>query len=117
MKIINIPRGYGKSTRAVWASELCDVPILTATERHKKLLKELAEKENVKMPDPITVSDLWKNKGGDTRFLERGIIIDEVFLVLTYLIYYVSGLNIPIKMVTFSEDQYKTINFEQSEGK
>ena len=44
MKIINLGRGQGKTTRLLYASEWQDTPILCATYQEKRYLMDMAEK-------------------------------------------------------------------------
>lgn len=115
MKIINRPRCSGKSTRAVWASELYNIPILTHSETSKKILKELAKREKAEIPEPMTIYDLSYMRGKSHQIIERGIIIDELFLVLESLLSYVCGFNIPIKLVTFSEQDCNDSDYQSNE--
>lgn len=44
MKIYNLPRGYGKSTRMVYISDFLNVPILVCNKQRAEHIKDLAKK-------------------------------------------------------------------------
>ena len=104
MKIINLPRGYGKTTRMLYASEFNDAPILCVSQHHKQHLLDRAKELNLQIPEPITPSDvmggIFKTSRGDT-----DILIDDAQAVLRYLL---SGLGMTgnIKAITITDEEY-----------
>lgn len=63
----------------------------------------------------MTIYDLSHMRGKSHQVIERGIIIDELFLVLESLLSYVCGFNIPIKLVTFSEQDCNDSDYQSNE--
>lgn len=98
MKIYDIPRGTGKTTRALTISEYNAAPILCSTRRERELLIHEAKKRSFNIPDPITVAELYGRK------LPNGVVIDELFSVLKQLIAELNGIPVDIKAVTFSSE-------------
>lgn len=102
MKIINLGRGQGKTTRLLYASEFNDVPILCSTLREKRYLQEQAKRYGLKIPEPITVSDVTSNtlRGGEE--ILKDILVDEAPMVLQNLLNQL-GMHGGIKAITLTE--------------
>lgn len=102
MKIINLPRGYGKTTRLLYASEFNNIPILCADKNYKQHLLDSAKKFNLHIPEPITISDVISGRAiGD-----KNILIDEVPIVLQSLLSYL-GMTGEIKAITLTDKENK----------
>lgn len=101
MKIINLPRGQGKTIRLLYASEFNDVPILCATHISKQYLLEMARKLRLNIPEPIVVSDFFANKIRGKRIDE--ILVDDAEIVLQQILYSM-GLNSEIKAMTITKE-------------
>ena len=99
MKIINLARGQGKTTRLLYASEFNDIPIVFATHQQKDYLKEKAKQMQLLIPEPIVVSEF--TRGGIKR-LDSDVLIDEIPMVLQTMFRQL-GLNGEIKAITLSE--------------
>lgn len=99
MKIINLARGQGKTTRLLYASEFNNIPIVCATHLQKDCLKEKAKQLHLIIPEPIVVSEF--TRGGIKR-LDSDILIDEMPMVLEAMFHNL-GLNGKIKAITLSE--------------
>lgn len=99
MKIINLPRQCGKTTRLLYASEFNDIPIVCATHQQKDYLKEKAKQMQLLIPEPIVVSEF--TRGGIKR-LDSDVLIDEIPMVLQAMFRQL-GLNGKIKAITLSE--------------
>lgn len=82
MKIYNLPRGYGKSTRMVYISDFLNVPILVCNKQRAEHIKELAKKYKLNIPEPICIEeikrDMSKNHGD--------VLVDEAIDVLHHLL-------------------------------
>ena len=93
MTVYGIGRGFGKTTRACFLSELTGKPILVKDEMRKRLVMERANTLCVRNPDPITVNDLinWNKYRAD--FID-GYIIDDADDVLSYLITLVTNYKV-----------------------
>ena len=100
MKIINLGRGQGKTTRLLYASEFNDTPILCCNETHKKHLLYRAKELHLDIPEPIIVSDFFSQKIRGKRIEE--ILVDDAEWVLQQLLYSM-GLHSEIKAITLTE--------------
>ena len=61
MIYIQRPRGGNKTTTLCYLSEATRYPIVTHSQRQVAYIKELAEKLQLNIPDPITVEDIRHN--------------------------------------------------------
>lgn len=83
MKIYNLKRGGGKSTRMLYASEYHNAPIICVTDFEKDNLKTRAKELGLNIPEPITVGEI-----GDARtsLYAPYVLVDELPLVLQGLL-------------------------------
>lgn len=104
MKIINLPRGYGKTTRLLYASEFNNAPILCVSQHHKQRLLDRAKELNLAIPEPITPSDVINGGVFKTGLRDTDIFIDDAQAVLRYLL---SGLGMTgnIKAITITDEE------------
>lgn len=102
MKIINLGRGQGKTIRLLYASEFNDIPILCSTNVEKKDLMERAEKYWLKIPEPISVSDIISNKLRGSEVVDKDILVDEAPLVLQNLLTSL-GMRGRVEAITLTE--------------
>ena len=102
MKIINLSRGQGKTTRLLYASEWNDVPILCATESNKKHLIDTAKRLGLNFPEPIAVTDLTHNTIRGSDLAKKDLFVDEAPWVLQSLLNSM-GMMGGIKAITLSE--------------
>ena len=86
MKIINLGRGQGKTTRLLYASEFNDMPILCSTFAHKKELVDRAYKLGLKIPEPIVVSELMTSRIQSSYAVNKDLLVDEAPMVLQTLL-------------------------------
>lgn len=100
MKIINVDRGRGKTTRALFLSEYFEAPILCANERYKKMLLEVAKEHHIMIPKPITTHELhtWSLGNRDA----ESLIVDEMPFVLSELIQMITDGDIQVECATIS---------------
>lgn len=103
MKIINLGRGQGKTTRLLYASEFNDIPILCSTLTEKKFLKEQAKRYGLKIPEPITVSDITSNALRGSEVVLKEILVDEAPYVLQNLLNSLGMMN-GIRAITLTEE-------------
>lgn len=76
-KIINLPRGAGKTTRMLYASEFNNVPILCRSVSAKQYLIDTASRAKIQIPTPITVDDFIKSRNRP-----QDVLVDEALYVL-----------------------------------
>lgn len=86
MKIYNVPRGSGKTTKLIHLSECLNAPILCATQKHRSIILSDSRKMNVKIPKPITVRDLVNGKLRGTN--HSAVLVDEMPMIFERLISY-----------------------------
>jgi len=80
MKIFNLPRQAGKTTRMLYASEYHNAPILCANAGMKYGITQMAHKLNINIPEPITIHDIANHKVKSQGY--KGILVDEMDYVL-----------------------------------
>ncbi|MDE6284757.1 MAG: hypothetical protein K2M17_03340 [Bacilli bacterium] len=103
MKIYNLKRGGGKTTRLLCISEYTNTPILCIDQTHKNLIKNQARKFDMKIPEPITISELESVYGSD---IESDYIVDEAIAYLQAIILRLSaGKPFNPIAISFSENE------------
>ncbi len=80
MKIYNLRRGGGKTIRLLCISEYTNAPILCVDQAHKNFIKREAQGLDIKIPEPITISEMDSATRGT--HIAPDYIVDEA---LTYL--------------------------------
>lgn len=103
MKIINLPRGCGKTTRLLYASEFQDIPILCATCTQKDYLVSQAEKLGLVIPEPIVVSEITSNRVRGSNAAKMDLLVDEAPMVLQTLLNSL-GMMGEVKAITLTEE-------------
>ncbi len=105
MKIINLPRACGKTTRLLYASEFNNIPILCANQTYKQHLLDRAKQLNLVIPEPITASDITMSGAAfKTSMRDQDILVDEAPMVLQSLLSCL-GMNGSIKAITLTEEE------------
>lgn len=104
MKIINLPRGYGKTTRLLYASEFNNIPILCANDMQKKNLINMAKELLLQIPEPITVSEIALNRFEGNGARDKDILVDEATMVLQSLLDFL-GVRGEIKAITLTDEE------------
>jgi hypothetical protein len=104
MKIINLGRGQGKTTRLLYASEFNNMPILCSSLHEKQLLIAKANEYDLKIPEPITVNDVISNKLRGNKSIDNGVLVDEAPIVFQSLLTSL-GVRGGIKAIAFTEEQ------------
>lgn len=103
MKIINLGRQQGKTTRLLYASEFNNYPILCATYEQKRYLMDKAKTLGLNIPEPICANEMI-NKSKESDILDRDILVDEAHWVLEMLLKSV-GMRGNIKAITLTSDE------------
>ena len=102
MKIINLGRGQGKTTRLLYASEFNDMPILCSTLTDKRCLQKQAKRYGLEIPEPITVSDVASNTLRGSEEILKDILVDEAPMVLQNLLSSL-GMRGGVRAITLTE--------------
>ena len=103
MKIINLDRGRGKTTRLLYASEFNNMPILCSSLHEKQLLIAKASEYGLKIPEPITVNDVISNNLRGDKSVDNGVLVDEAPRVFQSLLTSL-GVRGGVKAITLTED-------------
>ena len=104
MKIINLGRGQGKTTRLLYASEFQNVPILCKDWNAKRDLLRRAQELGLNIPEPIAASDLTHETIRSSDLVDKNIFVDEAHWVLQRLLNSM-GMMGEIKAITLSEKE------------
>lgn len=100
MKIINLGRQQGKTTRLLYASEFNDAPILCATHQQKQHLMYMAKELGLDIPEPIQVSEISKGSS----IVDKDILVDEAPMVLEMLLRNM-GMRGEVKAITLTSGE------------
>ena len=84
MKIINLPRGKGKTTAAIHTSAETGYPILCPHDNQRRHLLNYADNLRLVIPHPITISELESEHNQGKTF--EAVIIDEATWILSILL-------------------------------
>lgn len=95
MKIINMGRGQGKTTKLIKISSERKIPIVCTTVIKKRIIEEMAKEMDLKIPEPIEVDILLRNKDGYRNRYET-LLIDDLKEILSKI------MNSNISFVTTS---------------
>lgn len=103
MKIYNLRRGGGKTTRLLYISEYTGAPILCIDQAHKNFIKGQAQDLNIKIPEPITMGELDNTRGRD---IAPDYLVDEAPTYLQMIISRLTGGRLSnLLAVTLSEKE------------
>lgn len=94
MEICNLERGKGKTTYLVHRSHVTQYPIVCADYTGVGVVKDIAKRIGVSIPEPMTVQELFQN---GSLLTSKKVLIDETPMVLQRLL----GVN--IDTITLSE--------------
>ena len=94
MEICNLERGKGKTTYLVHRSHVTQYPIVCADYTGVGVVKDIAKRIGVSIPEPMTVQELFQN---GSLLTSKKVLIDEAPMVLPRLL----GVN--IDTITLSE--------------
>lgn len=104
MEILNVPRGYGKSTRLIMKAIETGYPIIVGTESMKRYLRDLAERitdKEVKIYSAYEFADINAMKR------DKNILIDELPIVLSIL------LNTNVEMATMTSGSLEKYDIDK----
>ena len=104
MKIINLGRCQGKTTRLLYASEFNNIPILVATFQQKDSLVNRAGVLGLKIPEPIVVSELMTDRIRNSNAVKKDLLVDEAPMVLQIILNQL-GMNGSVKAITLTEQE------------
>lgn len=103
MKIFNLPRAGGKTTRMLYASEFQQIPILCKDQNYKSFLQDKAKFLGINIPEPITVREFLDKPRS---LSAHEILIDEALMVLCEIIKQIAGrMPINIAGITLSDEK------------
>lgn len=107
MKIINLGRGQGKTTRLLYASEFNNTPILCANMKHKEDLIRRAREMNLFIPEPICAHEIFSDytKGKDI----REVLVDDMELVFQQMLHNI-GFHSEVKAMSITNNDNKRDN-------
>ncbi len=101
MRLFNLKRGKGKTTRMLYASELNHIPILCHDNLAKQRLINMAKELEIDIPAPISVAELSDAR---TALNTSDMYVDEIPYVLQSLLKRISpNYNISGGTITISE--------------
>ena len=103
MKIINLGRQQGKTTRLLYASEFQDIPILCTNYAQKHDLELRAKRLGLHIPEPICVNEITY-RVRSSEIANNGLLIDEAPMVLAALLSHF-GIRSGIKAMTLTSDE------------
>ncbi len=103
MRIFNLPRAGGKTTRMLYASEFQQIPILCKNQKYKGFLQDKARFLGIDIPEPVTVKEfLDKPRSLST----HEILIDEALMVLCEIIKQIAGrMPVNVAGITLSDEK------------
>lgn len=97
MKLIDIERGSGKTTKLIYTSEMTGYPIVTQNSRSVDYILKQAQELGAKIPKPMTVKEVLAVRGVG---FEK-ILLDEGFSIIEdALTAYFGGIE--VATVTFT---------------
>lgn len=105
MKIYNLRRGGGKTIRLLCISEYTNAPILCVDQAHKNFIKREAQGLDIKIPEPITISEMDSATRGT--HIAPDYIVDEALTYLQALIERLSGAGYRIPLRYHSQKRNK----------
>lgn len=108
MKIINLGRGQGKTTRLLYASEFNGTPILCSSLKQKDYLLNSAKKLRLNIPEPLCVCDVFSDKIRGNRDLDNGILVDDTESVLQQMLHNI-GLHSEIKAMSVTDEKFEPV--------
>lgn len=113
----NLPRGSGKTTRAIYLSEHYQAPIVCHSDTHKEYVMWQARTFGIDIPEPISLDELFSSDEKPLEDLNQ-IIIDESSILLSQIINRLTGKNVEILAETCSKGANENLTrlFDTSSG-
>lgn len=100
MKVFCKGRGKGKTTALVMTSAVTGARIIVSNESQKKIIKEIADKLNIDIPEPLT----WIEQKQFRAFYKDGILIDNLEMMLPTILDEFFGCSVIGATMTVKED-------------
>lgn len=104
MKIINLGRGQGKTTRLLYASEFNNIPILCNSMKHKEDLIRRAREMNLFIPEPICVHEIF-SAYTNGKEIDR-ILVDDMELVFQQMLHNI-GFHSDVEAISITNNWEK----------
>lgn len=108
MKIINLDRGQGKTTKLLYASEWNEIPILCATYVQKEQLIDMTRELRLNIPEPIVANEIATSRIMSSKAADKDLLVDEAHLVLQSLLKSM-GMKGEVKAITLTSDELNTL--------
>lgn len=83
MEICNLERGKGKTTYLVHRSHVTQYPVVCADYTGVGVVKDIAKRIGISIPEPMTVQELFQN---GSLLTSKKVLIDEAPMVLQRLL-------------------------------
>lgn len=80
---VNLERGKGKTTYLVHRSHVTQYPVVCADYTGVGVVKDIAKRIGVSIPEPMTVQELFQN---ESLLTSKKVLIDEAPMVLQRLL-------------------------------
>lgn len=106
MKIINLGRRQGKTTRLLYASEWNQIPILCANNMQRQYLVDRSKELGLQIPEPVTISDVVSDKSRWTKVKDKDILVDEAPMMLQSLLHALEFKG-EVEAITLTSDELK----------
>ena len=100
MRLFCKGRGKGKTTALVMTSAVTGARIVVSNESQKKTIKEIANKLNVDIPEPLTYVEQRQFRA----FYKDGILIDNLEMILPTILNEFFGCSVIGATLTVKED-------------
>lgn len=104
MKIINLGRGQGKTTRLLYASEFNNIPILCRNYASRDYLVDKAQRLGLHIPEPVILDQITSKKIAGSELVDKDMFVDDADWVLQGLLNYL-GMKGTVKAVTLTSDE------------
>lgn len=98
MRIIDKPRGSGKTTELIITSYEKKIPIICFNYENAGYIKQMAHNLGLEIPDPIPFDDVRYALRG---YRSAGVLIDDVDRILSMKI----GLGLPVVAVSITNEK------------
>lgn len=106
MKVINLGRGQGKTTRLLYASEFNDAPIICRDNCAKQNLLSRAKELGLEIPEPIAASEFTTKIVRGSDIATKDWLVDEAHWVLQNMLKSM-GMKGEVKAITLTSDELK----------
>lgn len=111
MEILNVPRGYGKSTRLIMKAVETGYPIIVGTNSMKQYLRDRAKKITDNEVKIYSAYEFCDSNFKRTNSIPENVLIDELPLVLSIL------LNTNVEMATMTSGSLEKYDIDKYESR